>query len=147
MKNFTWLIVSLMLISCKNVQNENTLVLNNINEIFKTERAFEKMAADSGLAKAFSFFADDSVVIDRGKGLIKGKAGVREFYSDPGMAKVVLKWKPDFVEVSSSGDLGYTYGRFTHVIADSTGKITERTGVFHTVWKRQKDGSWKYVWD
>jgi ketosteroid isomerase-like protein len=147
MKNLLWLFVNLMLFSCRNVQKENTLLLKDVDEIFNTERAFEKMAADSGLAKAFNYFADDSVVIDRGKGLIKGKAGVRDFYSNPDMAKVVLKWKPDFVEVSASGDLGYTYGRYTHVITDSTGKVTERSGIFHTVWKRQKDGSWKYVWD
>jgi ketosteroid isomerase-like protein len=137
----------ILLAGCKNVQKGNFPVNKNAEEIYQTERAFEKMAADSGLAKAFGFFADDSVVISRSKGLIKGKAGVMEFYSDPSMAKVVLKWKPDFVEVSVSGDLGYTYGRYTHEITDSTGKVTERSGIFHTVWKRQKDGSWKYVWD
>ena len=58
-----------------------------------------------------------------------------------------LSWKPDFVDVSASGDLGYTYGHFTYSYTDSTGTIMESSGVFHTVWKRQADGSWLFVWD
>ena len=32
-------------------------------------------------------------------------------------------------------------------VKDSTGKTNENRGAFHTVWKKQKDGSWRYVWD
>jgi len=32
-------------------------------------------------------------------------------------------------------------------IKDEQGKIAEYKGVFHTVWKKQADKSWKYVWD
>ena len=58
-----------------------------------------------------------------------------------------LSWKPDFVDVSASGDLAYTYGQYTYSYTDSTGTIVESEGVFHTVWKRQADGSWRFVWD
>jgi len=51
------------------------------------------------------------------------------------------------VDASETGDMGYTYGKYTWQSKDSSGKVDEAKGVFHTVWKKQKDGSWKYVWD
>lgn len=79
--------------------------------------------------------------------LIFGKEGIRNFYSADYYRTTSLQWEPDFVEVAASGDLAYTYGRYVLQSKDSTGKISERTGVFHTIWKKQADGSWKYVWD
>jgi ketosteroid isomerase-like protein len=43
--------------------------------------------------------------------------------------------------------MAYTYGKYLWKVKDTTGKIQEFKGVFHTVWKRQSDGSWKYGWD
>ena len=63
------------------------------------------------------------------------------------MENIKLEWKPDYIDVSISGDLGYTYGKFTFSAIDTTGKLIESEGIFHTVWKKQEDGSWKYVWD
>ena len=61
--------------------------------------------------------------------------------------EVSLTWKSDFVEVAASGDLVYTYGKYTYSFVDADGNTIENKGVFHTVWKRQLDGTWKFVWD
>jgi ketosteroid isomerase-like protein len=58
-----------------------------------------------------------------------------------------VKWSPDFIDVSKEGDMAYTYGKYVWQSPDSTGKMNVSNGIFHTVWKRQVDGSWKYVWD
>lgn len=58
-----------------------------------------------------------------------------------------LQWDADFVDVSKSGELAYTYGKYTFTAIDSTGKTIDDKGIFHTVWKKQKDGKWKFVWD
>lgn len=102
------------------------------------------MAKEEGIATAFYTFADDSAVIRRGPGVIKGKQAIKEFYEKQPQSGE-LQWSPDFADVS--GDLGYTYGKFTFSLKDSTGKVNETHGIFHTVWKKQKDGSWKFVWD
>ena len=52
-----------------------------------------------------------------------------------------------FVEISKSGDLGYTYGEYIYSYQDSIGNQQKETGVFNTIWKLQKDGTWKYVKD
>ena len=85
----------------------------------------------------------------RNNSLIIGIEALKErFEKDKSVGdKVSLDWKPDFVDVALSGDLGYTYGKYTYTTTDSIGKSKVIEGVFHTVWKRQTDGKWKYVWD
>jgi ketosteroid isomerase-like protein len=79
--------------------------------------------------------------------LIKGKENIRAYYETRELKNATVKWTPDFIEVSESGDLGYTYGQYLWTIISAEGDTSEFKGVFHTVWKRQDDGSWKYVWD
>lgn len=119
------------------------------NEIAQTEADFAEMAAKDGIPKAFlAYAAEDAVLLRNGK-LITGKEEIRQYFNaaEDSQNKVFLSWKPDFVEVAASGDLGYTYGQYTITITDSTGTENTSQGIFHTVWKRQEDGSWKFVWD
>lgn len=116
------------------------------SELFAVEEDFSAMAQSEGIAKAFVFFAADSAVLLRKNKLVKGKASIQSQYASL-PAGVTLKWKADFADVAASGDLGYTYGKFTYTSTDSLGKITRNEGIFHTVWKRQPDGKWRFVWD
>jgi len=114
-------------------------------QIIQTELDFAKMADEAGVAAAFYEFSADSAVIGRGGKIIKGREAIREYYEKNLAPGTRLQWAPDFADVS--GDIGYTWGKYTHLVPDSTGKMTESHGVFHTVWKRQPDGSWRFVWD
>ncbi len=117
-------------------------------EIEQAEKEFDKMASEKGIEEAFWFFADSNAVIKRGNdSLVHGKEGIRNFYSGAYYKTATVTWSPDFIDASASGDMGYTYGKYTWRSKDSTGAVTEAKGVFHTVWKKQPDGSWKYVWD
>jgi ketosteroid isomerase-like protein len=117
------------------------------NEIFRTEQAFEAMAKEKGLSEAFAFYADTIAVLNRGSYVIHGRDSIRQFYRAPRYKGVMLEWKPDFIEVSAAADLGYTFGKFTYTTRDSTGKAISTKGIFHTVWKKQSDGTWRFVWD
>lgn len=136
----------LLLNSC--AQN-NTIDTNTVKkEIADTEKAFETMAKEKGIAEAFAYYADSNAVIKRRNDtLIMGKEGIRKFYSDDFYNTASVTWSPDFIDVSEKGDMAYTYGKYLWQSKDSTGKPIEFKGVFHTVWKKQKDGSWRYVWD
>ena len=118
-------------------------------EIRQTEQAFAEMAQKEGIPKAFLNYAADDVVLLRNNQLIKGKEALQAYYSQQpnSTEKVSLTWKPDFVDVSESGDLGYTYGTYQYTVTDSLGNTKSSEGIFHTVWKRQVDGSWRFVWD
>lgn len=115
-------------------------------EIVAAEAAFEKMASEKSIAQAFYEFADANATINRGE-LIHGRKAILDFYKKAGLDKARLQWAPDSVFVSEAGDMAYTYGKYKMTLPDSSGQIMTKTGIFHTVWKRQLDGSWKYVWD
>jgi ketosteroid isomerase-like protein len=128
--------------------NKNVELAKWKQEIADTEKAFSEMARTEGISKAFITFAADDVAVLRGKDLILGKESLRASYENRSASgEASLTWAPDFVDVSSSGDLGYTYGRYTYISNDSLGNVQSDEGIFHTVWKRQADGTWKFVWD
>jgi len=116
-------------------------------ELFAVEKEFCAMAQSKGIQQAFVYFAADSAVILRGDRLIKGKEAIRRQYESMPAKGVILVWSPDFAEVSGSGDLGYTFGKYTFSKTDSLGHNIQSRGIFHTVWKRQLNGQWKFVWD
>lgn len=117
-------------------------------EIFDTEKSFEKMCVEKGIAEGFYFFADDSAVIKRQNDtLIIGKENIKKYYDKDFYKNASVKWTPDFVGVSDDGSMAYTYGKYVWTAKDEYGNSSEFKGVFHTVWKRQADNGWKYVWD
>ena len=118
-------------------------------EIAKAEADFENLCKKESIAYGFWFFADSMAVIKRANdSLIIGKAAIKHYYeSDPLYSKASVAWTPDFIEVAASGDMAYTYGKYVWTSVDSFNKKVEYRGVFHTVWKRQATGEWKYVWD
>lgn len=145
MKNLYTIIIIFIFYSCT--------MQNNIEkwkeEIKETEHDFALMVQKEGVEKAFLAFADEKAVLSRNNNLVIGKKNLKEFFKSQSSTNknVQLTWKPDFVDVSKSGDLGYTYGKYLYSYTDSIGKIIESTGVFHTVWKKQENGTWKFVWD
>jgi ketosteroid isomerase-like protein len=58
-----------------------------------------------------------------------------------------LEWHPDQIAVARSGELGYTSGTYTWTFKDASGKPASDKGKYLTVWKKQRDGSWKVLLD
>ncbi len=149
-KKLFFLIIPLLFIlgSC-NYRNDESNMEKWKTEIIETERAFAEMAKTEGIADAFLAYAAEDAVLMRNNTLISGKEAIKNSFGnqDPGAGNVELAWKPDFVDVSASGDLGYTYGKYTYSVTDTSGRVKLDSGIFHTVWKRQKNGEWRFVWD
>jgi ketosteroid isomerase-like protein len=108
-------------------------------QVRQTETAFAKTMADRDHAAFTSFLADETVFF--GRGVLRGKAAVAEswkrFYEG---AQAPFSWRPEAVEVLDSGMLGFSSGP----VFDPAG---ERTGTFNSVWRREKDGRWRIVFD
>lgn len=140
--------IAFLFSNCETNTNEGSIEKWK-EEIVDTEQKFAAMAAKEGIPKAFLAFAAEDVVVKKRKRVLIGIEALRESYKDrkPDAENVSLTWKPDFVDVAASGDLGYTYGQYISTKTDSTGVVQRDTGIFHTVWKRQADGNWKFVWD
>ena len=141
-----FILVIIVLASCKHQLEDKTTLLEQCKkEILETEKNFSVMAQKEGMNKAFLAFVSDDGVLLRNDSLIQGKQAIMHYMKNS--TSKGLSWKPDFVDVSAAGDLGYTYGKYTFTYQDSAGVDKTSTGIFHTVWKRQEDGSWKFVWD
>ena len=146
MKKSLYIILLICLISYScNMEPDKQSVEKWKQEILDTEQEFAEMAKKEGIHIAFIAFASEDAVLMRNNKLILGKKEIDLHLK--GQISKGLSWKPDFVDVASSGDLGYTYGHYTYSDMDSKGKTIESTGIFHTVWKRQTDGKWRFVWD
>ncbi len=133
------LFLSFSIFSCKKSKNA-------ISEITNTEIAFCKLA-QTDIKTAFLAFADDSAVINRNGAIIKGKVAISNYFNSNVLQLIELKWQPDFVEVSQCNDLGYTYGKYTYKTINNYGDTISGKGIFHTVWKKQPNGEWKFVYD
>lgn len=145
MKLIPILFLSILIFTLAGCKTNNTQDARN--QILAAEKAFNQMAADQGVKEAFLEFAADSAVLNRGGRTIKGKSEIQSYFDSQTIQDVRLEWTPEFVDVAESGDLGYTYGPFTFFGISAEGDTIQSSGIFHTVWKKQDDGRWKYVYD
>lgn len=116
-------------------------------EVAAMEDAFCAMAKARGLNAAFTHFAaPDVAFIDTDPRKFRGPAAVQERMG-PDRPGLSLTWSALFTDVSADGTLGYNYGRYESRSPGPDGQERIRGGFFLTIWKRQPDGSWKYVMD
>lgn len=116
-------------------------------ELAAMEDKFCAMAQEKGVLAAFEHFAaPDVAFIDTDPRKFRGIEAVRKRMAGfPSDAK--LTWSALFTDVSDDGTLGYNYGRFDSRGPGPDGKERIRGGFFLSIWKKQPDGSWKYVMD
>lgn len=90
--------------------------------------------------KAFAtFLAEDAVFF--GNEAVRGKAAVAEswkgLYEKP---DAPFSWRSEEVQVLDSGQLAHSSGP----VFNPKG---ERVGTFNSIWRRERDGRWKVVFD
>ena len=111
-----------------------------VEDVRDAEIAFAKAFADRDAAKFFTYVLDDATFLSR-RGTLSGKPEVMRVWSDylkPERAP--FSWHPERVVVNGAGDLGLSTGP----VRDAEGK---HIGDFASVWQKQKDGTWKVVFD
>ena len=115
--------------------------------LLRADEEFARVTAARGAAGFSSFFAPDAVVLPAKAPVVEGlqaiAEGNRKTWAQPGFS---LQWKPLKAHMAKSGELGYTYGTYERR-RTVDGKTVIETGKYTTIWKRQKDGTWKVVLD
>ncbi|HWX92367.1 MAG TPA: DUF4440 domain-containing protein [Terriglobales bacterium] len=111
------------------------------------EGEFMKAAAEKGSEGYMSYYAEDAVEVPNGEDAIQGKANITKTMGFLDDKKNQLVWAPVGADISSSGDLGYTWGTYEFRSKDKNGKPVVEHGKYTSIWKKQKDGSWKVVLD
>lgn len=139
--------ISIFVSSCRNkecckVSQKQT------DSLIKTDMAFSDMSVKEGNQKAFLFYCTDSAILFReGSYPIIGRDSLLASFRNQKTTKRTLSWKPTKADIALSNDLGYTVGEWLLTMPDSSGKNLEFSGHYFTIWKKQKDGKWKFVLD
>jgi len=106
--------------------------------VVAAERSFAADRPALGITGSFTKWStSDAIVI--GGGAVRP---VREAYppETPRPAdEPALDWWPSFAGIARSGDLGFTTGPMA--------LAGRRTGHYFTIWQRQADGGWKWIYD
>jgi ketosteroid isomerase-like protein len=111
------------------------------------EADFMKAAAEKGSQGYMSFYADDAAELPNGEDMLQGKENIAKTMGFLDDKNNHLTWTPVHADMAASGDLGYTYGTYEFRSKDKDGKPTVERGKYASIWKKQKDGSWKVVMD
>lgn len=114
-----------------------------MEEMIATDKAFSEMCKQKGLRQSFITFADENVYkMTDGAYPIVGRKALEESFKESNEENFKLEWYPVRAQVAESGDLGYTTGNWKISLQDSV-----LHGCYVSIWKKQKDGTWKYVLD
>ena len=129
-------------------QNNSPLNLDSIRQVIHNqERSFQNMTTTKGIAKAFAHYAAVDAVINRNNQLIEGKNNILQFYNHLMYSKASVEWKPKKIVVAQAGDMAYSYGNYIWKLPNQEGVLDEYEGIYFTIWEKQSNGQWKYVWD
>jgi len=128
--------------SCKNKKKPEVDNTELKVEILETDRAFSALSQSKGLRNAFMDFIDNDAVLLRPNSLPLAGGQAMDLIIRSNDSLSVLTWEPKKVEISNSGDLGYTYGVYSRKPGNED---TVYFGTYVTIWKRQPGGKWKFV--
>jgi ketosteroid isomerase-like protein len=116
-------------------------------ELVRTETEFFRVALEESFSAGIhAYMAEDGFVANSLTLTRDAHAARMKAEKAPTKARNnVIRWKPLRAEVAEAGDLGFTWG-----VAES-GPTKDGPfkpyGIYVTIWKRQADGKWKFVYD
>jgi ketosteroid isomerase-like protein len=110
--------------------------------LLEREREFSRDSISRGARLAFEDHAHRDVRLFRNGQQPMRKADAGAFL---GAGATNWTWEPAFADVSSSGDLGYSYGTYRIASKDAPSRIVE-SGNYYRVWKKPA-GKWLVVAD
>ncbi len=146
MKAFFLFMASLVVFSAAGCQK--SAVESGRLSLLSMDKKWSAAIAKGDIEQIVSFWADDAMAYVPGAPAAIGKDAIRAMVKrnrkTPGFA---LTTNPVDAVVSSSGDLGYTFGTFTLSIQNPEGKSESRNGNYVCIWKKQTDGAWNCVVD
>jgi ketosteroid isomerase-like protein len=114
--------------------------------VMAADSAFADLGYRMGTAHAFSSTATSDGVVLTPSYFAVGPEAIRSFFSSQARDGS-LSWRPVFGVVAGSRDLGFTIGEYISTGRGTSGAVVQRFGKYLTVWKRQANGSWKFVVD
>jgi ketosteroid isomerase-like protein len=115
-----------------------------LTQMVETERAFAARALVVGWKQAFlEYFSYTAIGFDGGR---PGNAREQVAKNPDPPKDLQLIWEPRYGDVAASGDLGYLTGPVKNILPSRNNGQPRHSNYF-SVWKRERDGSFKVVMD
>ncbi len=141
----------LPLFSGDNPMNTSKLTNNEKSDkdiLLETDRQISTIAREQGFLKAIIPFLDENAIIFPtngyplyGKDFIVKSSEKVEFLG----RESILTWAPVAAEISTTSDLGYTYGTFEHQTTNTSSTPKTETAYYLFIWKKNNTQKWKIV--
>ncbi len=111
-------------------------------ELIAVDKAFSALSKEKGMNFAFlSYVAEGGVMLSPNRMPVVGKTEIGSLFQNDD-TETEFTWEPIYADVAKSGDLGYTYGTYKL----NTGGAIQK-GTYVSIWKKNKNGMWKFVLD
>jgi ketosteroid isomerase-like protein len=112
-----------------------------LRTVVEAEKSFARTSVERGIRESFlQFFAEDSVLFT------PAPTNGKKFYANYDDKGRQLNWQPIFATVSTAGDFGFTTGPW-EMKKNATDEKPVAFGDFVSIWKKQRDNSWKVAVD
>ena len=115
---FSILIYIIFLTSCK--PKPAPIQPVTIDSLVAADLAFSDMSKEKGMKNAFIEFLDNEGILLRPDHLPVKGADAIDFLSQVNDSAYTLKWIPEGAQISSGGDMGFTYGIYTLEAQDTS---------------------------
>lgn len=113
-----------------------------VDSMVQSEKTFANTSLVASTKEAFIKFIDTAgIVFEKGK-----PVNGFELYSKSDRRPGILTWEPEYAEISSSNDFGYTTGPWRYY-ANTLKDDPLARGHFVTVWHLNNNREWKFLID
>lgn len=115
--------------------------------LMDADREFARNVATRGTEGWVNAFATDGMMFDGAQPVV-GHDAIRA-YMGPAFdsGQFLLTWDPVDARIASSGDLGYTRGRWESRRPTPEGSEVTGSGTYVTIWQQDAEGKWRVVLD
>ena len=144
--------IALLAGCCQNCKKADNAAVLNKDSLKAVLINADKKFCEASLKKGFNnarmeLVSDNAIESGEGSMPLEGKKAIADFNATHPDSSFTLQWQPFKAEIAASGDLGYTFGGWTLTTKTKAGHDTALHGDYITVWEKQTDGTWKYVFD
>ncbi len=115
-------------------------------QLMQADRDFNKATQEKRLEGWMQYF-DDNGVVDRVPPLVGKDAIRKEAAEDWSNPSYQLSWEPTDAHAFPGGKKGYTHGTWVLTMNGKDGKPMKLTGEYLTIWRLNKAGEWRIIWD
>lgn len=129
---------------CACGNKKNSVAVADKRELMEVDRAFSRLSEEKGMKNAFIEYLDSNGVLLRPDQMPIIGANAIDYLIQQNDTGYILTWEPNGAGIAQSGDLGFTYGIYQ---VKPRSKDTSLYGTYVSIWRKEKDGKWKFVLD